>query len=424
MYIENHQFSYYDYFTLGNVIDFFMVFGPSLGFFIQIMKIQQEKTSEGFSKLLVLILLIANILRIFFWIGKHFTIVLLLQSILMVLTQFYLLYVCLKYSHHTQEKINEEKINEKYNDEFTDVPITNSTDIRRLFSENNSLREIVEFLYNYKPSRLLNPKNFWDWPYFFDFAFFIFLFSLVVDIFSRIIFGYSNHSYIEFLGGLSAGVEALIGVPQAYSNLLNQDTGALSIWMILTWVFGDTFKTYYYISNKAPIQLVFCGFFQLFIDVVIIFQIFYYSGMLGAVFPYFNNEELKKRHDSIIDFSIEYKDEKEDEKFNSNFNLNKDKDKKKENLDTVVAVNPFDDLSNLKDFREVNIMNDVNTVSEMNIEEDSSLKEELRKKEKEKLKEKIKQKQLEKQKNIQNMFGAPKEKESVKANELIDLNSN
>ena len=64
-----------------------MVTGPSLGYFLQSLKFKKTKSSKGFSKSICLIIYLAQILRVFFWIGKPFKITLLYQSILIIIFQ-------------------------------------------------------------------------------------------------------------------------------------------------------------------------------------------------------------------------------------------------------------------------------------------------------------------------------------------------
>ena len=56
-------------------VDLMMIFIPSIGYIFQAIKFKQTKSSKGFSKTLCLLLLLANILRIFFWLGKPFSII-------------------------------------------------------------------------------------------------------------------------------------------------------------------------------------------------------------------------------------------------------------------------------------------------------------------------------------------------------------
>lgn len=78
-------------FALDFLLSLGMVVGPVLGFLPQYLQIQSNSSSEGFSPLICLILLSANILRVFFWLQKRFEVTLLFQSILMIFAQLALL---------------------------------------------------------------------------------------------------------------------------------------------------------------------------------------------------------------------------------------------------------------------------------------------------------------------------------------------
>ncbi|CAB1323289.1 unnamed protein product [Coregonus sp. 'balchen'] len=71
-----------------------MVFGGALPYVPQYQEIQRSSNTEGFSTRVCLLLLIANILRIFFWIGKQFELTLLLQSVVMIITMLAMLHLC------------------------------------------------------------------------------------------------------------------------------------------------------------------------------------------------------------------------------------------------------------------------------------------------------------------------------------------
>jgi hypothetical protein len=258
---------------LTYIIDAFMMFAPCSSFFIQISKIKKTETSEGFSKIIVLILLMANILRIFFWFGKRFSFVLLVQSILMIATQFYLLYVCLKYSDSNKQ-------------------------IKKLSSKQK------DTLSEYAPSLTLN--NFWNWSRYIDYVYFILFIIIFFTVLSNLI-GFDNFYYVEFIGSLAAGVEAIIGVPQVITNYQDKSTGSLSVGMILLWLLGDSFKTIYFISNESPVQLIYCGVFQLLIDIVIIYQIVTYDKEFkkeiknGKYHELNNNDSISTKVETIED---------------------------------------------------------------------------------------------------------------------------
>lgn len=74
-----------------------MAFGAPLIYADQAWSIQKRRNAEGFSKDVCAVLLIANISRIFFWFGEKYEFALLLQSILMIVSQVYLLSLLLKF---------------------------------------------------------------------------------------------------------------------------------------------------------------------------------------------------------------------------------------------------------------------------------------------------------------------------------------
>ncbi|EJD07553.1 uncharacterized protein FOMMEDRAFT_73213 [Fomitiporia mediterranea MF3/22] len=74
-----------------------MAVGPPLVYADQTISIVRKKDSTGFSRDVCGVLLIANITRLFFWLGNRFEFALLVQSILMILAQLALLYICLLY---------------------------------------------------------------------------------------------------------------------------------------------------------------------------------------------------------------------------------------------------------------------------------------------------------------------------------------
>ncbi|GAB1518226.1 hypothetical protein RhiTH_001285 [Rhizoctonia solani] len=67
-----------------------MAVGPPLVYADQAVSIVRNKDSSGFSR-------DANIARCFFWLGNRFEFPLLIQSILMILAQLALLYICIRY---------------------------------------------------------------------------------------------------------------------------------------------------------------------------------------------------------------------------------------------------------------------------------------------------------------------------------------
>ena len=112
-------------------LDIGFVVLPLVGYIHQYMKIKCLKSTEGFSKYVSFILIMAYIIRIFFWIGHHFEITILINAIFGVIMQLLLLQICVKYDKKLQR--------------------------------------------NQHITRLLNLKEFWNWPFFYDYFFLLHL---------------------------------------------------------------------------------------------------------------------------------------------------------------------------------------------------------------------------------------------------------
>lgn len=210
-------------------IDILIATAPCLSFLIQAFKIKKQKSSYGFSKIIVLILMLSNILRIFFWIGRQFGKPLLIQSFNMIITQIFLLYTLIKYEKDSSSK-----------------------EIQR------------------KPC-----FNFWNWVKFKYYIYFILIFIVFLSFLS-IIITFSNETYVNILGIFSTGIESLLGIPQLITNYQMKYTKNISIVMLLLWILGDSSKIIYYLYQDSPIHFIYCGEFQLVVDFLIVFQVFYY----------------------------------------------------------------------------------------------------------------------------------------------------
>lgn len=209
---------------------------PLVGYIHQYVKIIKLKNSEGFSKLVSFILIFAFDIRIFFWVGDRFELAVLLNAVIGLIMQLILLHACVKYSGNNQNKTN---------------------------------------------SDYFSLKEFWNWPYFMDYFYFISLFTITLSLISNII-GYTNQVYIVLLGVLTAIIEALLGVPQMVEIFKTKNVGTISYLLVGSWFCGDVFKLLYYIKVQAPIQLLCCDVFQLIVDIIIIGQLWYYSKYGGS----------------------------------------------------------------------------------------------------------------------------------------------
>tara|TARA_B100000780_G_C21111845_1_gene449370 strand:+ start:402 stop:1289 length:888 start_codon:yes stop_codon:yes gene_type:complete len=213
-------------------------FGGIVPFYPQYHRIRNTRNSKGFSTTVCLILLIAMILRIQFWMLKHFHVALLLQSVSMIGAQLLLLDLCI------------------------------SVRAEKETLEDNTLRS--------KQTFWTSPINhFWSWSEFSDYVSFILFFSIVTGTISKF-FSFSS-IYAEIIGSASVTVEAIILIPQCIQNYERQSTEGLSYAMIVMWTGGDFLKLTYLTASEVPVQFVICAITQCSIDVIVMLQISLYA---------------------------------------------------------------------------------------------------------------------------------------------------
>ncbi|THH15616.1 hypothetical protein EW146_g4888 [Bondarzewia mesenterica] len=207
-----------------------MAVGPPLVYADQAVSIIRKKDSTGFSRDICAVLLFANITRCFFWLGNQFEFALLLQSLLMILAQLALLYICiLNRPPHSPESIG------------------------------TSTR----------------PFSFWQWPTYTQhvevLAGYIVCLTILTLIFGRV------DLFISILGYVALGLESTLPIPQMISNFKHKTLYGFRSSTMLGWVGGDSFKTVYFFLQGSPLQFKVCAIFQLSIDFVIVAQRIFYG---------------------------------------------------------------------------------------------------------------------------------------------------
>ena len=215
-----------------------MVFGGVMPYIPQYLQIQSKQTTQGFSMFVCLALLMANTLRIIFWFGNHFETPLLIQSILMNLTMFALIHLCVKIN-------NKEYIAEK-----------------------RKGRHFTDF----------DPDYFWRWTDFLSYLEFVMcialfgkntdnpktLIKIILQLPGSVLMYLllDFHWFVETVGFLAVFTEAMLGVPQFYRNFKNKSTYGMSLPMVVMWTCGDIFKTTYFVLRHTPPQFFICGSLQ------------------------------------------------------------------------------------------------------------------------------------------------------------------
>ncbi|GME33608.1 Pq loop repeat protein [Neofusicoccum parvum] len=204
----------------------FIVTSPITSYADQIYSIHRTRSSAGFSLDIPLIMLVASILKVFFWFGDHFALSLLFQAILMIFVQVLLLHVALMHrppptSQHTP------------------------------------------FAAGHATPR---PYNFWQWrprrPYWNFLLYFTgTLVVLHVLLSSTALFT----SYTAVLGYIALAIEACLPLPQILANQRAKSTKGFRPSVLLNWLIGDSFKlTFFFLSPEGEVPAAFklCGIFQ------------------------------------------------------------------------------------------------------------------------------------------------------------------
>ncbi|KAG8690086.1 hypothetical protein FRC09_012150, partial [Ceratobasidium sp. 395] len=169
---------------------------------------------------------------------NHFEFALLLQSLLMILAQLALLYICIRY----RPDVSPESIGVS-----------------------------------------TRPWGFWQWP---SYGTYIeFLAGLIVCLtIVELIFGRMEW-FVDALGFLALGLESTLPLPQLYSNYRQKSLHGFRMSTLLGWVGGDSYKTIYFFLQNSPLQFKVCAIFQLSIDFVIVAQRIVYGNKPPVVHP-------------------------------------------------------------------------------------------------------------------------------------------
>jgi len=211
--------------SLSLLTDIVLVVGPTLPYVFQAHSMYQNRSSDGFSPMTCLVLLIANILRIFFRFGRVFATYLLIQSIVMIIAQILMLYVW--------------------------------------------------FTLRTAPVLSNRASKFWNWDQFSTYLLYLAGFTGIMSVLTFLFNDFIL--YVEFIGTAALMTESVLGVPQALSNYQQRDASAVSYGLIGGWYLGDSVKTIKFILEGEPIQFLMCGMIQIFVDTVIVFQMVLYS---------------------------------------------------------------------------------------------------------------------------------------------------
>ena len=234
-------------------LDLFMAFGPTLNYVFQVQKFKKTKSSKGFSKSVCLVTVLSHTLKVFFWFAKKFKYTLLIQSILVIIMQLYLIYLVIKFKDEGNEIKN-----------IVDKTCSKIENIKRIVNEN---------LFDW--SETLNRKLIWRWDNIMEYYKFYFIIIFLLSIFSLIL-GIGNKFYANIIGLSSVFLEMLCSLPQIIEMQKTKNQRNISKMMVLMWLNGNIIKIYYNTINHSPLQLIIGSYVQVFCNFILIGQIIYY----------------------------------------------------------------------------------------------------------------------------------------------------
>ncbi|KAK0615909.1 hypothetical protein B0T17DRAFT_360219 [Bombardia bombarda] len=218
----------------GYLAPVFLILSPLFSYTDQAYSMHRTRSSAGFSLDIPLIMLVASMLRIFYYPGAKFDTALLIQSFIMVFIQLILLKVALDHRPSPSSKGGEAA-----------VPFARAQDG---FME--------------RP----RPYNFWQWrspkPYW-QFLLILFIGLTVCELLlapmPSVYPGYS-----ALIGYVGLSIEATLPLPQIMANAKSQSCKGFRVSVLASWLLGDGMKMFWFFTSKTQIPLAFkiCGIFQ------------------------------------------------------------------------------------------------------------------------------------------------------------------
>ncbi|KAL8279001.1 hypothetical protein RQP46_008670 [Phenoliferia psychrophenolica] len=228
-----------------------MAVGPPLAYLDQYIAIIRSHNSSGFSLDISGLLIVANVTRVFYWLGNRFQTALLVQSFLMIFAQFALLYVCLLYRDASPSTPG---VIDPLSDQEAEA-LTGGT--------GKTVR---------KGTR---PGNLWQWRGFGSYVEFVAL--LILLHCSMFLVLHSFEWYVTGLGFVALGLEATLPIPQALINFERKSTAGFRRTVLIGWVGGDSWKViYFFLTDDNSASFKACAIFQLSVDCVILLQTWMY----------------------------------------------------------------------------------------------------------------------------------------------------
>ncbi|KAG0690304.1 hypothetical protein C6P40_003228 [Pichia californica] len=294
---------------VSTIVNIVISFTPLFSYGSTVLSIRRNKSSQGFSIDICGTMLVASILRIFYYFNDPFEVTLLRQCFVMVFIQTILLKVALKYRSedavHFEEyhgnwgklynqfiNINKEVIEDtlqqyNINDTYNDFQISTillgifvliirliKIDIGLIFSLAIEIFKNILRLFDYHYTR---PFHYWQWRKSLKFWQFLIGFISILSII-QIIFNGNEYLGIIF-GSVSFMIESSLPLPQILLFQRLKHVENFKIILLFSWLGGDITKISYlfYGTENIGFIFVFAAFFQMSLNFIITYLYFYYK---------------------------------------------------------------------------------------------------------------------------------------------------
>lgn len=236
---------------------------------------------------------IANITRCFYWIPSRFEIALLVQSVLMICFQIFLLHVCIRYRSATSPTVpvaqhgNDPDAESDEDSRLVAQGTTNPQDALDGPAHLGSLGATAEQIPRAPSLRQRLLGKFWAWDEFGSYLEFMAV-LIVGQVVGIIIFWglFSFGWYTEVLGAFALGLESTVSmfactlryqdadserqqlpIPQLITNFRRKSLAGFRMTVLLGWIFGDAYKVVYFFlqEGNTPQFKIWCA--RLFVSV-------------------------------------------------------------------------------------------------------------------------------------------------------------
>ncbi|KAF2113660.1 PQ loop repeat protein [Lophiotrema nucula] len=214
--------------VVTSIAPIFIATSPITSYADQIYSIHKSRSSAGFSLDIPLIMLVASILKVYYWFGAHFSTSLLVQALLMIIVHIICLHVALT----------------------NRPPSTTHT----------------PFAHHNGPSP--RPYNFWQWKNTKPYWSFITYFTLALLVLHFVLSPTRLFlPYTSLLGYVALGIEATLPLPQLLANYRRRGCKGFRLSVIINWLIGDVFKMWFFFASGSgeggvPFAFKACGVFQ------------------------------------------------------------------------------------------------------------------------------------------------------------------